>query len=116
MKVYIPASSLSEEQKLQVKGEEIEFDIDPPVNKFHLKLKRASLDDLDSDFDRIKNTLRSEYDISVDRIDIETLKVMPGIIRKSSWDITVSVKNMEVKTSAPLRSRYFLWTWYRGRQ
>ncbi len=96
MKVYIPASSLSEEQKLQVKGEEIEFDIDPPVNKFNLKLKRASLDDLDSDFDRIKNTLRSEYDISVDRIDIETLKIMPGIIRKSSWDITVSVKDMEV--------------------
>ena len=96
MKVYIPASSLSEEQKLQVKGEEIEFDIDPPVNKFHLKLKRASLDDLDSDFDRIKNTLRSGYDISVDRIDIETLKIMPGIIRESSWDITVSVKGMEV--------------------
>ncbi len=96
MKVYIPASSLSEEQKLQVRGEEIEFDIDPPVNKFNLKLKRASLDDLDSDFDRIKNTLRSEYDISVDRIDIETLKIMPGIIRKSSWDITVSVKDMEV--------------------
>ena len=96
MKVYIPASSLSEEQKLQVKGEEIEFDIDPSINKFHLKLKRASLDDLDSDFDRIKNTLKAEYDISVDRIDIETLKIMPGIIRKSSWDVTVSVKDMEV--------------------
>ncbi len=96
LKVYIPASSLSEEQKLQVKGEEIEFDIDPPVNKFHLKLKRASLDDLDSDFDRIRDTLKSEYDISTDSIDIETLKIMPGVIRESSWDITVSVKDKEV--------------------
>jgi len=101
LKVYIPASSLSEEQKLQVKGEEIEFDIDPPVKKFHIKLKRASLDDLDSDFDRIRNTLKAEYDISVDRIDIETLKIMPGIIRSSSWDITVSVKDMEVKVLNP---------------
>ncbi|MFC2145119.1 ASKHA domain-containing protein [Actinomycetota bacterium] len=96
LKVYIPASSLSEEQKLQVKGEEIEFDIDPPVNKFHLKLKQTSLDDLDSDFDRIRNTLKSEYDISIDRIDIETLKIMPGIIRGNSWDITVSIKDKEV--------------------
>jgi len=96
LKVYIPASSLSEEQKLQVKGEEIEFEIDPPVNKFHLKLKRASLDDLDSDFGRIMKTLKSEYDISIDRIDIETLKIMPGIIRSNSWDITVSVKDREV--------------------
>ncbi|MCJ7472500.1 MAG: ASKHA domain-containing protein [Actinobacteria bacterium] len=101
LKVYIPASSLSEEQKLQVRGEEIEFDIDPPVNKFHLKLIRASLDDLDSDFDRIRNTLKSEYDISVDRIDIETLKIMPGIIRNNSWDITVSVKDREVISIEP---------------
>ena len=96
MKVYIPASSLSEEQKLQVKGEEIEFDIDPPVNKFHLKLKRASLDDLDSDFNRIMDVLKSEYNILTDHIDIEVLKIMPGIIRSNSWDITVSVKDREV--------------------
>ena len=96
LKIYIPASSLSEEQKLQVMGEEIEFDIDPPVNKFHLKLKQASLNDLDSDFDRIKNTLKSEYDISVNQIDIEALKIMPEVIRSNSWDITVAVKNREV--------------------
>jgi uncharacterized 2Fe-2S/4Fe-4S cluster protein (DUF4445 family) len=96
LKIYIPASSLSEEQKLQVRGEEIEFEIDPPVNKFHIKLKQASLDDLDSDFDRIRNTLKSEYDISVDGIDIEALKIMPEVIRGNSWDITVSIKNTEV--------------------
>ncbi|MCJ7665280.1 MAG: ASKHA domain-containing protein [Actinobacteria bacterium] len=96
LKVYIPAPSLSEEQKLQVKGEEREFDIDPPSKKFHLKLKPASLNDLDSDFDRIRGTLKSEYDISVDHIDIETLKIMPDIIRKNSWDITISIRNSEV--------------------
>jgi len=96
LKIYIPASSLSEEQKLQVEGEEIEFDIDPPVNKFHLELKRASLDDLGSDFDRVKDTLKSEYDISVDRVDIEILKLMPGIIRDNSWDITVAIKDSEI--------------------
>jgi len=96
LKIYIPASSLSEEQKLQVEGEKIEFDIDPLVNKFHLKLKRASLDDLGSDFDRVKDTLKSEYDISVDRVDIEILKLMPGIIRDNSWDITVAIKDSEI--------------------
>ena len=43
LKVYIPASSLSEEQKLQVKGEEKKFKIDPPVKKYHGALAFAEM-------------------------------------------------------------------------
>lgn len=96
LRIYIPASSLSEEQKLQVKGVEKEFDIDPPVKKYHLKLKRASLDDLVSDLKRIKDGLKSEYGLSIDRMDFETLKIMPGVIRKNAWEITLAVRDKEI--------------------
>ncbi len=96
LKVYIPASSLSEEQKLQVKGEEKEFKIDPPVKKYHLKLKRAALDDPGSDLARIRDGLKAEYGLSIDVMDIETLKIMPDMIRRNAWDITVSVRGKEI--------------------
>jgi len=96
MKIYIPASSLSEEQKLQVKGKEKKFEIDPPVKKYHLKLKRASMDDLASDLKRIKDGLKSEHGLSIDIMDIETLKIMPEVLRKNAWDITLSIRNKEI--------------------
>ncbi len=96
IKIYIPASSLSEEQKLQVKGKEAEIDVDPLISKYHLKLKRASLEDLDSDFKRIQEGLRQEYDVTADRIDLEALRIMPGVIRSSSWEITVAIREGEV--------------------
>jgi uncharacterized 2Fe-2S/4Fe-4S cluster protein (DUF4445 family) len=96
IKIYIPASSLSEEQKLQVKGKEAEIDVDPLVSKYHLKLKRASLEDLVSDFKRIQEGLRQEYDVTADRIDLEALRLMPGVIRSNSWEITVAIRDGEV--------------------
>jgi len=72
------------------------FDIDPPVKKYHLKLKRASLDDLVSDLKRIKDGLRSEHSISIDIMDLETLKIMPDVLRKNAWDITLAVRDKEI--------------------
>src|SRR4030066_628135 len=41
--IYIPSSSLSEEQKLQITGEEKVIEVDPPCRKYYIKLKEASL-------------------------------------------------------------------------
>jgi uncharacterized 2Fe-2S/4Fe-4S cluster protein (DUF4445 family) len=96
MKIYIPASSLSEEQKLQVKGVEKDFDVDPLVKKYHLKLKRSTLEEPESDLGRIKGVLESEYNVSIKDIDFEVLKMMPDVIRKNSWDVTVALRDGEV--------------------
>jgi uncharacterized 2Fe-2S/4Fe-4S cluster protein (DUF4445 family) len=96
MKIYIPASSLSEEQKLQVKGVEKELEVDPPVKKYHLKLKRSTLEKPESDLGQIKRVLESEYNIFIKDIDFEVLKMMPDVIRKNSWDVTVAVRDGEI--------------------
>jgi len=96
VKIYIPASSLSEEQKLQVSGEEKRISVDPPVSKYHIKLKAAALYDLDSDFKRIAAKLESEHHVAVGEIDLEALRLLPAVIRENSWDITVVVKDGEI--------------------
>ena len=41
--IYIPASSLTEEQKLQVTGVETEFEPDPTCAKYYIELLRPTL-------------------------------------------------------------------------
>ncbi len=94
--IYIPASSLSEEQKLQVVGREEKIDVDPVVHKYFLKLLKATLRDVDSDFTRIKDALKSEYSAEAASIDYRVLFQMPRIIRENNWEITVTLRETEV--------------------
>ncbi len=94
--IYIPSSSLSEEQKLQITGEEKVIEVDPPCRKYYIKLKEASLRDLQPDFNRIKSVLRDKYNLEVNSIDHRTLVEMPSVIRDNLWEITITVKNDEI--------------------
>ena len=94
--IYIPSSSLSEEQKLQVTGKETKIRVDPVCRKYFIKLKRATLEDMESDFSRIKNALRGEHGIDIDLIDYKVLTCMPQVTRDNSWEITVTVRGSEI--------------------
>ena len=94
--IYIPSSSLSEEQKLQIAGEEKVIEVDPPCRKYFIKLKEANLRDLQPDFNRIKSVLRDKYNLEVNSIDYRTLVEMPSVIRDNLWEITITVKNDEI--------------------
>lgn len=94
--IYIPSSSLSEEQKLQVTGEEKIIEVDPVCKKYFVKLKEANLGDLESDFNRIKSFLKKKYNLKVNSIDYRSLIEMPSIIRNNSLEITVTVRNDEI--------------------
>ena len=94
--IYIPSSSLSEEQKFQVRGEEKIIEVDPVCKKYFVKLKEANLGDLESDFNRIKSFLKNKYNLKVNSIDYRSLVEMPSIIRNNLWEITVTVRNDEI--------------------
>jgi len=96
MNIYIPASSLSEKQKLQVAGKENEIEADPVCTKYFLKLDKASLENLESDFSRINRALKKEYGIKADSIDIKALYLMPEAIRSNSWEITATLRDKEI--------------------
>ena len=94
--IYIPSSSLSEEQKLRTAGEEKIIKVDPVCKKYFIKLKEADLGDLQPDFNRIKSVLKDKYDVEVNSIDHKVLTEMPSVIRNNLWEITVTVRNDEI--------------------
>ncbi|MCL6088445.1 MAG: 2Fe-2S iron-sulfur cluster-binding protein, partial [Actinobacteria bacterium] len=94
--IYIPSSSLSEEQKLQVSGQEREIKVDTVVKKYFVKLERATLNDVKADYNRIKDALKVIYDVDVQKIDFKVLSEMPQIIRENNWEITASIRNGEI--------------------
>jgi uncharacterized 2Fe-2S/4Fe-4S cluster protein (DUF4445 family) len=94
--IYIPASSLSEEQKLQVSGQEREVKIDPVIKKYYLKLERATLKDVKADFNRIKDGLKNNYGTVAEKIDFQVLGEMPKLLRDNNWEITLSLRNNEI--------------------
>ena len=94
--IYIPSSSLSEEQKFQVRGKEKIIEVDPVCKKYFVKLKEANLGDLESDFNRIKSFLKNKYNLKVNSIDYRSLVEMSYIIRSNSWEIVVTIRNDEI--------------------
>jgi uncharacterized 2Fe-2S/4Fe-4S cluster protein (DUF4445 family) len=94
--IYIPASSLTEEQKLQVTGVETELEPDPTCRKYYIELSRPTLSDMESDFSRIKKSLHDKYGLDITTIDFKVLHEMPAVLRENSWKATFSVRNGEI--------------------
>jgi len=94
--IYIPSSSLSEEQKFQVRGKEKIIEVDPVCKKYFVKLKEANLGDLESDFNRIKSFLKNKYNLKVNSIDYRSLVEMSYIIRSNLGEIVVTIRNDEI--------------------
>lgn len=90
--IYIPSSSLSEEQKLQIEGEELDIKVSPVCKKYSLDLKKANIKDIKPDFNRINETLKKEYGKDVKDIDFKVLAQMPLVVRENLLNVTVTLR------------------------
>ncbi|MDP1809232.1 MAG: ASKHA domain-containing protein, partial [Actinomycetota bacterium] len=66
------------------------LEFDPPVVKKYFELAKPSLSDSVSDMTRISRLLRRELDVDEVKIDLDTVKRVPDIVRRSHWRITVT--------------------------
>lgn len=94
--VYVPPSSITEEQRLQTWGKEIKVKPFPPVRKFFLELTKATLSDVRPDLQRIKEELNRKYNVKVDSVDFEVLNIIGPTLRDSDWSITAIVRGSEI--------------------
>ncbi len=92
VKIYIPAESIIEDQILQIEGGDSSHINHPAVHKRELKLKEAQLNDLNSDFSRIKAALKDE-DVTA---GLDTLREIPNILRKNDWKVNVWIRGEEI--------------------
>lgn len=99
--VYVPPSSLQEEQKLQVDGVEAAYEVDPVVVTWHLGLPPATLADPRDDFARLRDGLRLADGPAVDRADLPSLAALSQALRAGGWEVTVAVRDGELIAAEP---------------
>ncbi len=88
--VFVPPESRVESRRIQTTGFEKRIKINPLIQKFHFRVPKPTLDDPRSDFERLIESLRSEYNLSIRDIKIELLRELPSILRRADWDVTVT--------------------------
>jgi len=91
IEIEIPAESLTEYQKLSVTGLEPYVKLDPPIKKKYLKLLKTTLNNINSDFDRIIEAINSNGSSNAYHISYEALRDLPMKLRESDWKVTVSL-------------------------
>jgi uncharacterized 2Fe-2S/4Fe-4S cluster protein (DUF4445 family) len=98
--VYVPPESLSSAQRLQVEGEEVEFDADPAVVSYELKVDPPSLTDLRSDISRIEQALL-DGGLPHPEFDLRVLRELPQLVRAQNWKGSIVTRDREVVTFLP---------------
>ncbi len=100
IKIYIPVESIIEDQILQIEGGNSSYAIHPAVHQSELKLKEAHLNDLASDFSRIKAELKNE-DLTA---GLEVLREIPTLLRENDWKVNLWTRGKEVFHASSIRN------------
>ncbi len=98
--IYVPAESLTSAQRLQIEGEEAEFDADPAVISLELEVEPPTLTDLRSDIRRIEQALLARG-LSHPHFDIRTLRELPSLVRKQDWSGSIVWRDGDIVTFLP---------------
>jgi uncharacterized 2Fe-2S/4Fe-4S cluster protein (DUF4445 family) len=85
VRIDVPPESLLVAQKMQVEGQETLVGLDPAVVAVDLELKQPSLDDLRSDFTRLKDGLKAAGYNDELHTDLPRLNELSQQMRKLDW-------------------------------
>ena len=102
VRVDVPPETLTATQRTQVEGEEIGFDLEPPVKIEDLALSEATICDLTADFERLVAAVSKNGSPPPDCRSLGIIKQIPGLLRGNQWKIRVGVRGDElVVVTAP---------------
>lgn len=99
--VYVPPSSLQEEQKLQIEGVESAFEVDPVVIKLFATLSPASLLDPRDDLERLRAALVEQHGLELSSADLPTLAQLSRALRAGDWAVSVTLREGELVDVEP---------------
>ncbi len=100
-KVELPAASCLAEQRLEVDGILAPVPFDPPVREHLVALPAPGLQDLRSDWTRLRETLQGRADGPALRGDLMALRRLPGLLRAGGWQVRAAVRGDEVVDVRP---------------
>ncbi len=91
--VVIPESTLIQEQKILVEGQEQEIDFRPSVRKYYVELQPPSLSDPSPDLSRLLWGIQKSGGPVAEKMyaPLEVLREIPSILRHSKWKVTGTI-------------------------
>jgi len=95
LKVYIPSGSLEAPQRTQVEGQEIYTKIEPVVKDYKVNLSPPSLKIILADAENLINSLKNQYSILCDKVDIDVLRQISPQLRSLKWNVKTSIRKKE---------------------
>ena len=79
--VTVPPDSQKTGGIVLTEGHELEIDLDPAVQKYHLELAVPTLENNRADLERIRDAIRETYDVEVSDIDYLVQRELPNRMR-----------------------------------
>jgi len=104
-KIAVPTESMTTPQRVQVEGLEITILPEPSVRAYKLQLTAPSLKAPQADADRMLEALNQQHKLRCTKIDIGALRTISDQLRSWKWKGQVVVRNGEVITIHPPKSR-----------
>ena len=104
-KVQVPVESLSAPQRIQLEGQEIQFEPDPVAQSYHLVLSPPSFNDLRSDAERVAQKIAEESGPGNLKYDIKVLGGLSNTLRENHWRARAVVYQEELIAVLPQESK-----------
>jgi uncharacterized 2Fe-2S/4Fe-4S cluster protein (DUF4445 family) len=91
--VIVPESTLIQEQKILVEGQEQTIDLRPSVRKYYVELQPPSLADPSPDLSRLLWGIQKSGGPVAEKMyaPLEVLREIPAILRHSEWKVTGTI-------------------------
>jgi ferredoxin len=89
--VTVPSVSQNTGGIVLTEGNELAFDLDPAVRKYHLELDEPTLEANTADLERLTAGLEAGYDLTVEDVDHLVHRELPTSLRGKTHDGTLEV-------------------------
>jgi uncharacterized 2Fe-2S/4Fe-4S cluster protein (DUF4445 family) len=93
LQVFIPESTLIQEQKILIDGKDTAIDFHPSVKKYYVELQPPTLSDPSPDLSRLLWGIQKNGGPVAEKmyVPLEVLREIPGILRHSEWKATGTI-------------------------
>ena len=89
--VFVPEESRAGKQVVSKAARDIPIEWNPAVRLYTVTCLPPTFEEPTADFERVCSELEKGYDLKDLRVDLMTLRKLPGAIRKGKWTVTVAV-------------------------
>ncbi len=87
--VDVPQNSQIHKQIIKKETNLRDFTLNTSVKAFYVEVSEPQLDSLESDFERLSNSLKNDWNIQEVTCSVNVLRGLQETLRKGNWEITV---------------------------